>query len=210
MDFFDVINTRKTIRKYKEDHPPIEDIKRIIDAARLAPSAMNAQNWKFIAIYNDDIKRKMSDSVVKKYDEIAKWEESIPHRSRIEGSKSYSTFFVDAPVVIAVVELKKESYMNEILTKKGVPLGEISNLRPDSSLLSIGGAIENMSLAANALGYGSCWMCAPIIANEDFKEILNIEEDGKIVSLLTIGKPLQINAVSPSKKSLNEVMQIIE
>ena len=55
MDFFETINTRKTIRKYKSDMPNMEDIKKIIDAARLAPSATNSQNWQFIVIKNKEL-----------------------------------------------------------------------------------------------------------------------------------------------------------
>ena len=57
MDLFETISIRKTIRKYSNEQLPVEDIKRIINSARIAPSAVNAQNWKFIAIYNDDIKQ---------------------------------------------------------------------------------------------------------------------------------------------------------
>ena len=58
MEFFDVINTRKTIRKYKEEIPPLSDIKKIADAGRLAPSATNNQNWRFIAVFNKEIKNR--------------------------------------------------------------------------------------------------------------------------------------------------------
>lgn len=210
MDFFEVINTRKTIRKYKPDNPPVEDIERIIDSARVAPNANNAQNWKFIAIYNQAIKQEMKQAVLDKYDEIAKWPQSEKYKSQIEGSKHYSEFFADAPVVIAVVELPKTSYLNELMKKRGIPLNEILAVRPDSSLLSIGAAIENMSLTSHALGYGTCWMCAPIIAQKEFNKILNLSDDNKIVSLLTVGKPLDENNSSVLKKQLSEIMEIIE
>lgn len=211
MDFFDVINTRKTIRKYKEDHPPIEDIKRIIDAGRLAPSATNTQNWKFIAIYNRDIKEKMVHTLIAKYEEIKSWKESEQFANKIEAYKSYSTFFIDAPVVIASIETQKDSsFMNDIYKARKVTAEDYQQSRPDSSLLSMGAAIENMSLAAHALGYGTCWMCAPIVAYKEFKQILNISEDDKIISLLTVGVPENSKVKSPPKKLLEEVIRIIE
>ena len=82
-------------------------------------------------------------------------------------------------------------------------------MRPNSSLLSIGAAVENMSLAAHALGYGTCWLCAPIVAYKKFKEILNLDEKSKIVSLLTVGIPEHNNFKSPPKKPLSEVMKIL-
>ena len=100
--------------------------------------------------------------------------------------------------------------MTEFLKEKGLPYEQILLYRPDSSLLSMGAAIENMSLSATALGYGTCWMCAPIIAYKGFKKILNLKEDEKIVSLLTVGLPDNNNTQQPPKKSQDEVMLIIE
>ena len=82
-------------------------------------------------------------------------------------------------------------------------------MRPDSQLLSMGGAIENMALSAHALNLGSCWMVAPVLASDRFREILNINDDDRIVSLLTIGKPVVSDKRSP-KKELDEIMTILD
>ncbi len=44
------IETRKSIRKYKADPIPKRDLNRVLEAGRLAPSAMNLQDWKLIAV----------------------------------------------------------------------------------------------------------------------------------------------------------------
>lgn len=210
MEFFETVSKRKTIRKYDKEKPPIGDIKKITDSARLAPSATNSQNWRFIVIYNDEVKQKMADSVYCKYSEISTYVNDETFKEKIEYYKNFSTFFKDAPVVIACVETKRESVMTEYMKKYGLKYEEILLLRPDSSLLSMGAAIENMCLAAADLGYGSCWLCAPIVAYKEFKQILNLDDTDKIVSLLTIGKPLGDNQNRPPKKALNEIMSVIE
>lgn len=50
MEFADVIRKRRSIRKYKPDPVPKEDIEYILNAARLAPSWANTQCWKFIVV----------------------------------------------------------------------------------------------------------------------------------------------------------------
>ena len=210
MDFFETIYTRKTIRKYEKSNPPTEDIERIIDSARVAPSATNSQNWKFIAIYNNEIKTKMAQAVSDTYDKINGMVNDEDFKKSLSKSKTFSTFFKDAPVVIACIETKRESAMTEFLKKKGLSYEEILLYRPDSSLLSMGAAIENMSLTATTLGYGTCWMCAPIIAYKKFKEILELSDSDKIVSLFALGKPASDNPNQPPKKELKEIMKIIE
>ncbi len=210
MDFFETINTRKTIRKYKSDMPDMADIKKIIDSARLAPSATNSQNWQFIVIKNKELMEKMKNAVIDEYDKLAEMNKEEEFLEKINYFKSYSTFFTNAPVLIAIVETQRISYITEMMKKLNFTPEQIKLMRPDSSLLSIGAAIENMSLSAHNLGYGTCWMVAPIVAAETFDKLLNLEENAHVVSLLPLGIPYSENYQSPAKKSLEEVMKIIE
>ena len=104
VNFFDVIKNRKTVRKFTDYIPTDDEIKEIIDSARLAPSAVNAQNWKFIAILNSDIKQKMADAVLEKYDEIASKLETQEEKDGVNRFRAHSTFFTQAPLLIAIVE----------------------------------------------------------------------------------------------------------
>ncbi|MBA2123332.1 nitroreductase family protein [bacterium Unc6] len=47
---FDILKKRKSVRKFKKDPVSKEKIKKIIDCARLAPTAINIQPWEFIVI----------------------------------------------------------------------------------------------------------------------------------------------------------------
>lgn len=209
MEIFECLNTRKTIRKYSDYIPTDDEIKRIINSARLAPAAMNTQNWKFLAIFNKDIKHKMADAVLNKYDEITSRIDEDTARA-VSSYKAHSTFFETAPAIIVCIETNAPSFMGGVLEKANYSKEEISKMRPDSYLLSMGGAVENMSLAAHALGLSSCWMVAPALAEKAFKEILNLKDDDKIVTILTIGKPCADNPNRAPKKPLEEVMEIIK
>ncbi len=48
MDFKELIQTRRSIRKFRAEEVEEEDLREILEAARLAPSASNLQPWKFI------------------------------------------------------------------------------------------------------------------------------------------------------------------
>lgn len=208
-EFFDVLNTRKTIRKYTNKIPPIEAIKIIADAGRQAPSATNTQNWEFIAIYDDKMKSKMAQCVENKYDELQARVANEIDKAKLNGYKYYSMFFTKAPVVFAIVEQKRVSTMLTILENNGMTKEELNCYDNRSSILSMGAAIENMSLAANALGLATCWMCAPLVAYKEFSELLNIGKGNKVISLLTVGYPDGDNFSRPPKKSLEEVFRII-
>lgn len=61
--FFNIMDTRKTNRKYQNYVPPKEDIERIINSARLAPSAINAQTGNLLPY----ITMKLSTKWLKQY-----------------------------------------------------------------------------------------------------------------------------------------------
>ncbi|HSV30876.1 MAG TPA: nitroreductase family protein [Atribacteraceae bacterium] len=57
MEMLEVISGRRSIRKFWTENVNPEDLKEILEAARLAPSAKNLQPWKLIVIRNDKKKR---------------------------------------------------------------------------------------------------------------------------------------------------------
>ena len=207
-DFFDVINTRKTISKYKKTIPPIEAIKIIADAGRQAPCATNSQNWEFIAILDPKIKERMGKVVEEKYDELQLKVTNDIDRAKLNGYKYYSMFFTQAPVIFVVVEKLRPSSILTILEKNGVTKEELGEYDTRSSILSMGAAIENMSLTAHALGLGTCWMGAPLVAHKELAHILGLSHGDRAVTLLTVGYPDGDSFVRPHKKNLDEVFRI--
>jgi nitroreductase len=62
MNVIEAIRTRRSIRQYKPHPIPDEDLKRILEAARLAPSAGNKQPWKFIVVRDPVTKTQLAES----------------------------------------------------------------------------------------------------------------------------------------------------
>lgn len=98
MDVFEAIKKRRSVRSYKPEPVPEDKLKRILEAARLAPSAHNAQDWKFVVV-GDAKKRK----------ELAK--------------AAWQDFVGEAPVVIVLVSLDPEHIMSGGSPAYAVDLG---------------------------------------------------------------------------------------
>jgi nitroreductase len=60
MDIFDLIQTRRSIRKFTEEPVSDEIINKIIEAGTWAPSGMNNQPWKFGIVKDRDLKKEIS------------------------------------------------------------------------------------------------------------------------------------------------------
>lgn len=91
-DIFELIKSRRSIRRYKEEAPPLELIKKSIEAALYAPSARNSQPWSFIIVKNRETIKKLS------------------------GVQQYTKFLENAPyVVVALADEKKSNHWLEDL-----------------------------------------------------------------------------------------------
>jgi len=59
LEFYEVIRTRRSVRAYKPDPIPEDVLRRVLEAARIAPSGSNRQPWRFIIVRDEDTKRRL-------------------------------------------------------------------------------------------------------------------------------------------------------
>jgi len=62
MDVFTAIRQRCSVRAYKETEVEEDRLKKVLEAARLSPSASNRQDWKFVIVRNKETRRKLADA----------------------------------------------------------------------------------------------------------------------------------------------------
>ncbi|MDH4161796.1 MAG: nitroreductase family protein [Nitrospirota bacterium] len=209
MDLFDAIAQRTSIRRFKDQPVPEEDIRRILDAGRLAPSANNTQPWSFLVLRDKALLANMAEAVRQQVDRMLPFAENEKQAQRLAAYKSnYYTFFEKAPVVIAAFMEAYDASANQLLARMGYSAEDIARLRPNPGLQSVAAAIEHMLLAAHALGYGSCWMTGPLVAQEAFEKILGYGREKFIAALLPLGVPDE-KASSKPRKSLTEISRTV-
>jgi nitroreductase len=59
VDVFEAIRTRRSIRAYKNEPVPTESLDKVLEAARIAPSAGNRQEYKFVVVQDENIKQSL-------------------------------------------------------------------------------------------------------------------------------------------------------
>jgi nitroreductase len=126
-DLLNLINQRQSQRTYS--NRPVEKgkLQRCIEAARLAPSACNAQPWKFIIIDDPELKNAIADQTSKKL-------------------VGMNHFTKQAPVHVAIVRERANftSGLGQVLKDKEYPL------------IDIGIATAHFCLQATAEGLSTC------------------------------------------------------
>ena len=129
MSFMDLIQKRRSVRRYADQPIAKEDILKCLEAARLAPSACNSQPWHFIVIDEPGLRKRVADRI-------------------FSGIYSMNKFAQEAPVLVAVVSEK-----SRLLASIG---GQVRDTR--YRLVDLGIASEHLILQAEELGIGSCWI----------------------------------------------------
>lgn len=205
MELKNAIESRTSVRNFLPATVPVDDLKEMVRLAACAPSVNNYQPWKFYAITNKKLMDDMADAIFRKIQLIPSNKSQVAQnvKSQVEW---YSTFFKNAPAVIA---LSMENY--ETILEKGVGITheEINKQRNYPDIQSAGAAIQNLLLAAVDLGYGACWMSAPMIAVDELEKMIGIEKTNHLIAFVALGKP-QIVPKPREKKGVEEIFKLIE
>jgi nitroreductase len=177
MELFEAVHARRAVRKYRPDPVPETEIKKILDAANQAPSAMNRQQWEFIVVTKTETIRELGVSFGAVIEELTR---NLPASSG-HGSLSREEFirfaetYGGAPVAIVVLTDRADT----------------EDFRR-ANLESASAAMENLLLAATALGLGTCWMTGPLRDEKALRRILSIPDTKELVAVTPLGYPAGI------------------
>jgi len=205
---YDVLTTairgRASHRKFTADPVPDEDVRRIVESGINAPSGHNRQPWRYIAIRDRTLLDRMAETALARqraeYDRLSP--EVVKELSNFE---FYLQHFRNAPLVLAVLVTRATDPLVELYQERDPAFTRAEHY--DTELLGVGASIQNCLLAAHSLGYGSCWLTAPIyVAQKDLEQLLKVPDGFNLVSLIAIGRPTKERRPAP-KKALEELVE---
>jgi len=168
LELFEVIKLRRSTRAFTEEEVSEEEVERLLEAARWAPSAGNIQPWEFVVVRESTRKRRLAEAALDQ------------------------SFIEEAPVVIVVCADENRSGLG--YGSRGVNLYCIQDTAA---------AVENMLLAAGALGFGACWVGA--FHEGEVKEALSLPRGIRPVAIVPVGHSAR-RTHPPNKRPLNEIV----
>ncbi len=211
MKELEFIYKRHSVRRYQDTPVPAEALRQILAAATQAPSGKNLQNWHFVVVKNTALIAKMAAAVREKNRQLAEY---LPEEERkpFTGMVEYHTVFKQAPVVILAYAGPYPTVAESLLKGGRMPEQEASKYaKANPAIQNVAAAMENLTLAAAALGYGTCWMTGPTYAAEEIGALIGpVKESYFLAAMTPLGVPLTAGGSSPQRKPLEEVVTIIE
>jgi len=192
MELSEIIKSRRSIRKFKTDEIPGEKLEQMLEAARLAPSGVNSQPWRFVLVKSQEMREELKEATI------------MP-------------FVHQAPVVVVCcVDLeaagkdqvsKRARELLEAGAFTGTPLEDFdpdayaksTSMEEEAARhylrLNAAIAVEHMVLQAADLGLGTCWVM--LFSKKKVKHILQLEERYDVLALLPVGYPAQDPPLRP-------------
>jgi len=188
-----VILRRRSIRFYKKEPLPEGMIKRILEAGRFAPSAGNAQPWKFAVINSKAIIEEMEQDAVAMTQKLMRYLDYSKNKFKIPLIKLIIRMKKNDlhPVPYGVLKQIADGYVRVF---HGIPtliLLFADTRGVGTPEIDIGIAGQNMVLAAHSLGAGSCWigLFNVLMYIKKWRKFFGIKKPFKLMSTLALGYP---------------------
>lgn len=181
MDFFEVVTTQRAIRRLRPDPIPEAALRQILEAAICAPTGGNRQGWSFLVIRDPALRARLGELYREAWDELMK----VPY---------YRDAATAPPDSAAGKMLASARHLSEHLGEAPVLILACIGTDGVKPTLTTGAsiypAVQNILLAARALGLGSCLTTIHKFRDPQVKALLGIPADVETAALIPLGSPV--------------------
>jgi len=179
LDIAQAVITRRSIRRFKPKRVPRDIIKIILDMARWAPSAHNAQPWRLVVIDDDEVKRKLASEMGRAWlSDLEK--DGVPREKaeRIVRIESWERITNSPIVIIACLTMENMDRYPDRRRRKAEYLMAVQ---------SVAAYIQNILLLAHNEGLGACWICAPLFCQGAVRKVLGLPKSIEPQAMIIMG-----------------------
>lgn len=187
MDAIEAIARRRSVKRLHDPAPTEEELRIIFGAAMAAPDHRTHRPWKFFLLQGE-AKDHFSEVLVKalKQQNLRAGRTPAEEALRAERAK-----LGRAPIVVVACAV----------------LAEDAKAPRDEQLLAAGCAVQNLLIAATALGYGTMWRTGEAARDPLVKDALGIADDDEIVGFIYLGTDAEPGAETTERPDAFEFVE---
>ncbi len=198
-----LIRERRSVQRYTREPVVAADIERMVEAALWSPSGSNRQPWHLTVVRDSNIIKRAGAVIGEEVDDLIRQAAGFEKMGR--AVENWSLLFTDAPLVFFVSGETQPSRWRTELSRQ-LPEHPI---KPGLSwFASCAAAIQNLLLMVHALGYGACWLAAPLIARKRLERLIELPDSHELLALIPVGRPAE-NPPPPLRRPREETVLYI-
>jgi len=178
----------RSIRRYKKEAIPQAEVLELLDVARRAPSGMNLQNVRWLAMSDRKKAERFTALTVEWFDTVVRHDPAVQGKFNVD---SIVNRYRDGYDIV----LRGAQNVVFALTDKNAIWGVV-----DSTI-----AMTYFCLAAHARNIGSCWCGYGVMALRNYaplREFLGLGEDDVVHAAAFFGRPDMKYHAAPPRKPL--------
>lgn len=199
-EFNAVLEGRRSIREFRVEPVPIKLVEKAIQASTFAPSAHNAQPWRFIILQESSVKRRLAEAMGIAFQRDLEQDGALQVNIEKKVGDSVERFS-KAPILVLVC-LTMESM-------DSYPDSERQLVEQVMGIQSVAAVIQNLLLAIHANGLGACWYCAPLFCPDVVRKTLKLSSELQPQALVTIGYPAETPKM-PNRLPVDAITSFID
>ncbi len=189
--------SRRSVRRFQSSAVEPEVLRRILDAAILAPSAHNRQPWRFAIVDSEKTRRKLADAMAARFLEDLRRDGLAAEESEQRAERSRQRLLTAPALVVVCLSVADADDYPDAARRQAEHMMAVQ---------SVALAAGHLLLAAHAEGLGACWMCAPLFVPDIVRVALRLPEDWEPQAIIVLGLPDTIPP-DPGRRPLDEVTQ---
>jgi nitroreductase len=191
VEFFAVVETQRALRRFRPDPVSMRDLRRVLAAATRAPSARGAEPWVFVVVRDAVLRGEIGRRYRAAWDQGERFtlktdaDRDVRHGAHytrmMRSAADLARSFHDAPVLIAC------GLDHARLGPLAAPDGSLR--APAAAYASIFPAVQNLLLAARALGLGTTLTTLHRGFEPELKALLGLPDHVEVAALVPLGWP---------------------
>src|SRR5262249_49896784 len=158
---------RRSVRAFQERPVPPEALEAMLEAARWAPSPHGRQPWRFVVLTRAEPKQRLAEAMGVDWQRQLELDGQAREIIQLRLEKSHARIRRAPAIVLACLYLEDLDRYPDRARERAEEIMAIQ---------SLGAAIQNMLLAAYALGLDTGWMCAPLFSPATVRAALDLDE----------------------------------
>lgn len=189
--FWELIQGRRSIRRYASRPVPQQIVARLLEAAHWAPSAHNRQPWRFVLLPEEASRRRLAQAMAARWQAELLADGASPATAQQRSSASVARISSAPLAIIPCLDLASlDRYPDPLRQQAEWQMG----------VQSVALACQNLLLAVQHYGLAACWMCAPIFCVELVQEALLLPDAWQPQALITLGYPADTPSTPPPRQ----------